>query len=171
MLEDEQQNINHSETKKAWKLLGLAFIVLFIGSFIYSFLVLYSDDISHRKTKEQEKDSVVNNLGENYPKKNALPKVNQEKLEKEYKSKIEDIIASYQDIKLNSTKEKIDKFSYETLDKLFEMVVPAQYKDFHFSLVIALNRTNEEVASKDKIFNLEQSIEEIGMVVSKWDEI
>ena len=150
------------------------FTILFIIFFIIGILIINKNIFSDKKEKNQTNNQKTiinkNKKTENPFIKNPLPPVDQEKLKSEYKEKIKEIIDSYEESKVISNTGFWADFSNLTLDKLFNMIVPAEYKEFHLELVRGFSIINQSANNEIGADKIGDGFEKINKAIEKYLE-
>ena len=160
--------------KKTLLPLILVFSVLFLGAIIYGFLIYHRSIVFQKKT-----DKLADNkIKEKYPFKKQLPEINTQKLTVEYINNINAIIASYKVFRKGKESDQLAKFIRKTKSNLLEMVVPADYKNFHLALVLALNAVDKKIGPEfdksgvnNKKEDLEKKLQELDSIVLQWESL
>ena len=149
------------------------FTILFIISFIIGYLIINKDYSSNDKNNNLikiQKENKNEEITKNPIAKNVLPPINQEKLESEYKEKITEIINLYEESKIISNTVFWADFSYSTLDKLFNMIVPAEHKEFHLKLVRGFNIINQSANDKNAPHKIGEGFEMVNNAIEKYSK-
>lgn len=162
----QTENESKNEGKNPWQILLFALIIILLFYLFYAFLG--NNDFLNKKTADniEGKYDKTSEVGLNFPKKNNLPEITSEELEANYRDDMNKILAAYNEIKGSADREEWSKFSRDYLVKVFQMVVPADKKDFHLELAIALNAINVAAARGED--NLEEKIEDFNKIIESW---
>ncbi|MEA2088304.1 MAG: hypothetical protein U9O55_00455 [Patescibacteria group bacterium] len=151
-----------------------AFAILFVISLLFGFLIINKSFFLDKKEKNyaDNQKTIINKNKEteNPYDKNPLPPADQEKLKSEYKEKIKKIIDSYEESKTISNTGFWADFSYSTLDKLFNMIVPANKKEFHLKLVRGFNIINQSANNKISTDGIGNGFEMVDNAIKKYLE-
>ena len=160
------KEVEKEENKNPWQILAFAVIIILLLYFFYSF---FGNDnkTNNKNEKTGESYDKTGEIGADFPAHNSLPQISPEELQANYRKAIQEFLADYEAMKDVKSREKWARFSFEKLDKVFQMVVPADKKDFHLELAIALNSINVSATKADSD-DLSKKISELEKVLEKW---
>lgn len=158
-----------NKEKNPWQTLIFAAILILLLYFFYSFFGSGNSFLqkNNKNGKTGENYEKTREVGADFPAHNSLPRISPEELQANYRKDIQEFLADYEAMRDIKSHGEWARFSFEKLDKVFQMTVPADKKDFHLELAIALNSINVSATKADSE-DLNKKILELEKVLEKW---